>query len=378
VKGGGGVAKLTTTFAGLRFPNPIVCGAGAVPDGPDGLLAAAAGGAGGLVTRTILAQPFAAPPEPSVVTYGRDGLLTCQRGSQRPAADWTFPAVGVPVIADLAAGPDEVGALGAQLVAQGAKALEFATNFLPWPMAVEALQALRKAVAVPVIAKMTLWHGEDIADRAAAVEPYVDGFTCMGGFGPVLDIDIEAKGAPRLGDPWGYGWLSGAPVHPIAVRTVFEVAGRVRKPVMASGGAMTPRDVVEFLEAGATLVQVATAAFLKGPAIFGTLAAGLNAWLDEHDYSDVAAIRGQYLRKFGHGQRVVLAFEEAPVLEPDKCSGCGVCGLVCWYDAITAKLRELPVIDADRCFECGLCVSSCPEGALSFRPRSEATLLRGR
>jgi dihydroorotate dehydrogenase/NAD-dependent dihydropyrimidine dehydrogenase PreA subunit len=371
------MAKLSVTFAGIRFPSPVIAGAGAVPDGPEGLLSAAAGGAGGLVTRTILPQPFIAPPEPSVVTYGRDGLLTCQRGSLRPVAEWQMPTVGVPIIASVAAGPDEIGALGARLVAAGAQALEFATNFFPWPVAVEALQALRKAVSVPVITKLSLWHGEDIGDRAAQVEPYVDGFTCMGGFGPVLDIDVEAGGAPRLGDPWGYGWLSGAPVHPIAVRTVFEVARRVRKPIMAAGGAMTARDVVEFLEAGATVVQAATAAVLKGPAIFSILSAGLNTWLDEHGYADVNGVRGAYLTKFGRGQRVVLTAEEAPILDEAQCNGCGICGMVCWYGAIDEKKHELPEIAAEHCFECGLCVSACPEGALAFRPRSEVTLLPG-
>lgn len=369
------MAKLAVTVAGLRFPNPIVAGASQLTDSTGGIMDAVAHGAGGVVARTLLPEPFVAPPEPSLVTFGRDGLLTCQRGSPRRSEDWHAPQASVPIIASLAAPPGEVAELGARLVAAGAQALEFATAFLPWPQAVQSLQALRQAVSVPVFAKLVLWHGEDIADRAAAVEPYVDGFTVMGGFGPVLDVDVEKGGAPRLGDPWGYGWLSGAPIHPIAVRAVFEVARRVKKPVIAAGGAMTVRDVVEFLEVGAALVQVATLAVLKGPSVFGSLASELGAWLDEHRMASVADVRGLYLKRFGRGQRVVLAFEEAPVLAPDLCTGCTICGLVCYYDAITAEPREKPHIDASRCFECGLCVSACPEGALSFRPRSEVTAL---
>ena len=374
------MAKLDVTVAGLHFPNPIIAGAGPQVDGPEALLATLQGGAGGLTARTMLKEPFIQPPEPSVVPYSRDGILTSQRGSPRTLTQWGVPPViDVPVIASLAGEAREIGGLGARLVAGGASALEVSTAFLAWEDAVAAIQALRRAVAVPIIAKLSLRHGEDIADRAAEVEPYVDAFTCIGGFGPVIDIDVDKNiGASRLGDPWGYGWLSGGPIHPIAVRTVFEVARRVKKPVIASGGAMTVRDVVEFLEVGASLVQVTTGAILKGPSIYGELARGLSNWLDEHGYSSVADIQGLYLKRYGHGQRVVLTTEEAPMLDESKCTGCTICGQVCYYDAINAHPKQMPVIDPALCFQCGLCVSACPDGALSFRPRAEVTMLPGR
>ncbi|MDF2626816.1 MAG: dihydroorotate dehydrogenase family protein [Symbiobacteriaceae bacterium] len=370
------MANLAVELTGLRFPNPILAGAGPSTEGAAALAAAARGGAGGLVARTVLAHPFLPAAEPSVVPYGRDGLLTNQRGSSLTAADWTYPQdLSIPVIASLAGTAAEVLELGPRLVASGAQALEFATAFLGWPESVEALQALRKAVNVPIWAKLSLRHGEDIADRAAQIEPFVDAFVCMSGFGPVLDIDVDAGGAPRLSDPYGYGWLSGAPIHPIAVRTVFEVARRVNKPVIASGGAMTARDVVEFLQVGAVAVQVTTLPMLKGPQAYEALTNDLNGWLDQHGYDSVADITNLYLNKWRHGQRVVLITEEAPKLDKALCTGCTICGLVCYWDAITAKPKALPIINADNCFECGLCVSACPEGALSFRPRTEVTLL---
>jgi dihydroorotate dehydrogenase/NAD-dependent dihydropyrimidine dehydrogenase PreA subunit len=375
------MAKLEVQLLGLRFPSPIMSASGPHTDGVDSIAKAVSGGAGGIVAQTVLPEPYRNGPQPDTVPYGRDGLLTCQRGSTRSASEWVYPTdAGVPVIASLGGKvAAEVAELGARLVASGAQALEYATAFASWPEAVEALKALRRTVSVPILAKMNLRHGEDIADRALEIEPYVDAFTCMGGFGPVLDVDVDTDpGAPRLGDPYGYGWLSGAPVHPIAVRTVFEVARKVKKPVIACGGAMTVRDVVEFLEVGASLVQVATLPILKGPSVYGTLTADLGNWMDEHGYADVAALQGVYLRRFGHGQRVVLTFEEAPQLEPAKCTGCTICGLVCYYGAITARSKELPVIDAAKCFECGLCVSACPDGALSFRPREQVTMLPSR
>jgi len=370
------MANLAVELNGLRFPNPVLSGSGPQTEGAANLADAVRGGAGGLVTRTVLPRPFLAPAEPSVVPYGRDGLLTNQRGSSLTPAEWTYPTdLGVPVIASLAGTAAEIGELGARLVANGAQALEFATAFLSWPECVEALQSLRRAVSVPIWAKLSLRHGEDIAERAQEIEPYVDAFVCMSSFGPVLDIDPDQNGAPRLTDPYGYGWLCGAPIHPIAVRTVFELARKVRKPIIASGGAMSVRDLVEFLQVGAVLVQVVTLPIIKGPSVYGDLATGLETWLDQHGHHDVANIRGQYVKRWGRGQRVVLTTEESPQLDPAKCTGCTICGLVCYWDAIVAKPKELPDINPANCFECGLCVSACPEGALSFRPREQVTML---
>lgn len=378
------MAELSVKLFGLYFPTPVLAGAGPLGDSEADLLEALQGGAGGLITATISATPAAAP-EPSVVPFGKDGLLSSRSTSARSPEEWVgqilpkvVPAAagrGVPVIASLTGQAAEAAALGPALAAAGAAALEYATAFVTWPEAVAALQALRRAVSVPVIAKLTLAHGEDIAERAAEVEPYVDGFTCMDRFGPVLDIDPDAGGAARLGGPDGFGWLSGTPVHPIAVRTVFSVANRVKKPVIACGGVMNTRELVEFLEVGASLVQVVTGAMLKGPALYGELAMGLNAWLDDHALAEAADIRGLYLEKFGGGQRVVTDKEEAPVLAEGQCIQCGICGDVCYYDAIHAPRRHLPVITDDLCFQCGLCVSACPTGALSFRPRDEVTRL---
>ena len=379
------MAELGVSVAGLRFSHPVLAGPGPGTDGAQAIEAALEGGAAGAVTRTIFARPAPPPPEPSLVPYGSDGLLSAQAGSplglqawlhrELPGAAQAARRHGAPLIASLAGSPEEVRQVGRELVAAGAQALELSTFFLEWPQAVEAARELRAAVEVPIWAKLSLTHGEDVAERARTLEPYVDAFTCMAGFGPVLDLDVEAGGKPRLGGTWGYGWLSGAPVHPIAARAVFEVARRVRRPVIASGGAMTARDVVEFLEVGASLVQVTAAVLLRGPGVLGELARGLSEWLDGHGRHSVQEVCGLYVKRFGHGQRVVTVAEEAPRLVEERCVRCSVCETVCFYDALVAPRRQLPVIDPARCFQCGLCVSVCPTDALLFRPREAVTML---
>ncbi len=89
-------------------------------------------------------------------------------------------------------------------------------------------------------------------------------------------------------DPWtrrprlhtNRGGLSGPAIKPIAVRIVYEVARRVGLPVIGIGGVETVDDVVEFLLAGASAVQVGTALF-RDPRTAERLVDGLAARLVE-------------------------------------------------------------------------------------------------
>lgn len=50
-------------------------------------------------------------------------------------------------------------------------------------------------------------------------------------------------------------------------------------------------------------------------------------------------------------------------VDPDLCTGCGVCARICQFGALEMKEGE-PVLDADRCMGCGVCVEKCRQKAL--------------
>lgn len=72
---------------------------------------------------------------------------------------------------------------------------------------------------------------------------------------------------------------------------VWQVARAVKIPVIGLGGIMTAQDVVEFLMAGATAVQVGTANFID-PAITMKIATDLETWMDKHNIKQVQEMIG--------------------------------------------------------------------------------------
>ena len=93
-----------------------------------------------------------------------------------------------------------------------------------------------------------------------------------------MAIDPETA-KPRLS--FGTGGLSGPAIKPLAVRMVFQVARALPGvPLMGIGGIAELADVLEFLAAGATAIQVGTANF-KEPGVSGRLVEELGAWCAE-------------------------------------------------------------------------------------------------
>jgi dihydroorotate dehydrogenase (NAD+) catalytic subunit len=75
------------------------------------------------------------------------------------------------------------------------------------------------------------------------------------------------------------------------MRQVYQVAGAVSIPVIASGGIMTGEDAIEYLMAGATAVQVGTATFTNPRAPLDVLE-GIERWMDRESVTDIREIIG--------------------------------------------------------------------------------------
>src|SRR3984957_8087918 len=91
---------------------------------------------------------------------------------------------------------------------------------------------------------------------------------------PALCLDPHTRKS-RLGSTTG--GLSGAAIKPITVRLVHDASRAVKVPIIGLGGIESPGDIIEYMAAGATAVQVGTAHFVD-PRASERLVAGLEKW----------------------------------------------------------------------------------------------------
>jgi dihydroorotate dehydrogenase subfamily 1 len=300
------VARIAVDLLGMTFRNPIIPAAGPNVGTGEQLRRTAEGGAGGLLAKTISMRP-AEPPRPDMVRVGQTAMLNTELWTELSPEDWLDREYdiglkaarehGLPFIASIGYSPEELRALGPKVEAKGVDAIEFSIHYLDPARLVDTARALRESVKVPIIAKLTP-HKGDLGELAAMIEPYVDGFACINSYGPALRLDVD-RVEPTLGSKYGYGWLSGVPIRPLALRSVFEVAKRVEKPVIGVGGIANPQDVIAFFMAGASLVQVCTVILLRGQGYYARLAKGVSEWLDAHGYEDIAQVQGLSLERPG-------------------------------------------------------------------------------
>ena len=107
-----------------------------------------------------------------------------------------------------------------------------------------------------------------------------------------MAIDPETA-KPRLS--FGTGGLSGPAIKPLAVRMVYQVARALPGvPLMGIGGIASLEDVLEFLAAGASAVQIGTANF-KDPGVSGRLVGELAAYCEKREVT-ASSLAGRALR----------------------------------------------------------------------------------
>ena len=151
----------------------------------------------------------------------------------------------------------------------------------------EVVRAVRNTTKLPIFPKLSP-NVTDIASIAkAAEEAGADAVSLVNTF-LAMSIDVETR-RPQLSNI--FGGLSGPAIRPIAVRMVYECSSAINIPVIGMGGICTARDVVEFLIAGASAVQVGTATF-EDPMIWPKLQEGLVSYLERHKCNTVKDLIG--------------------------------------------------------------------------------------
>lgn len=151
----------------------------------------------------------------------------------------------------------------------------------------EVVKAVRAATTLPILPKL--------APNVPDVRPFVKAAQEAGANAislintlPAMAVDLETR-RPVLANR--VGGLSGAGIHPIALKHVWEAAQVAEVPLLAMGGIFTAKDALDFILVGATAVAVGTATFIDPLAPLHVLE-GMEAWLDAHGIEDINDFRG--------------------------------------------------------------------------------------
>ncbi len=227
---------------------------------------------------------------------------------------------------------------------------------------------IKEVAHVPILVKLTP-NVTDVAHVArAARDGGADGLTLINTVASIASVDLDSfSPRPVVAGRSSHGGYCGPAVKPIALYQVSRVAtSGADLPIGGIGGIETWRDAAEFIALGATTVQICTAVMHHGFRIIDDLCDGLNNYLDDKGFPDVAALCGKALPKLGSWENLDLSYQVVAAIDQEKCIGCGICFPACQdggHQAIEVQAQgdvsEYRVAE-DRCVGCNLCSLICP------------------
>jgi dihydroorotate dehydrogenase (fumarate) len=361
------MADLKTKLCGVELDSPFVLGSGPAGWDAESLAACARAGAGAVVTKSIAVKAFVNDSR-HMIYNGPDSLLNNEGGSDMPMERWIdveLPKAKELGVKTLIASVYGYGTLEDALTVSlacekaGADMLELVSGYSEPGELVSFISAVKKEVKIPVIAKVNgNWKNTDAIARSCG-EAGADAVTAIDSIGPVYRVDI-ATGRPLLGGD-AYGYMTGLPIFPVALRFVHDIAQKIDADIIGLGGVGSAGAAMEMLMAGASACGVCTAAILRGPGVFTRLCSDLSALMDTYGYPDIPSVSGKALRaeRLPNRRPEDLRFNEA------ACTRCNRCVTVCAYRARTFQHGKA-VVDGRHCRVCGLCAGVCAPKAITL------------
>lgn len=154
--------------------------------------------------------------------------------------------------------------------------------------AFKCIKAIKNETSYPLMTKLTP-NVKDIVEIAQAVEDA--GSDCVSLINTLVGMAIDSKAKkPLLANITG--GLSGPAIKPVALAMVWKVAQKVKIPVVGIGGITNTEDALEFLLAGASLIQVGTSNFVD-PQTSIKIIEGLRNYCKENKISKIKSLIGK-------------------------------------------------------------------------------------
>lgn len=299
--------RLEARVGKLHLRNPLLLASGFLDESAESMLRVWNAGASGVVTKSIGTQARRGHPNPSLVevpggwlnamglpnpgieAYEKDVTRVVDAGATLVGS--VFGATEEE-FAHLARRMDQAGAHAIELNVSCPHAKGVGTDIGCNPKLLASVtKAARDATRKPLWVKLAP-NVTSLTEMArVAVEAGADALTCINTL-KAIAIDVEAR-MPVLGNR--IGGFSGPGLKPVAVRAVWDIAQELDVPLVGVGGISSATDVVEFLMAGASAVQLGSVLIDRDVAAFAEIARDLDEWMQAHGVKRLADVVGAAL-----------------------------------------------------------------------------------
>lgn len=350
---------LKVSLFGVKFENPLLPASGPIVGSLKNLLYFNDSSVGGIVTKTISVEG-AVVKKPCIVSSGHC-IHNTELWSEYSLEKWSgeiLPEVEKvirkPLIVSVGYTAEEFEKVVPR-VESYADFFEVSTHY-----GMDELGNLVKKICSltkkPVFIKLSPHIVDYLSFVKIATDNGAKGIVAINSLGPGLIVDLKHK-AVKIGIDGGKSWISGPSIKPVALNRVANIRKEFPDlPIIACGGVEKAEDVLEFVLAGADLVQMLSSSLMKGREIFDDIIKKLPETMKKYDIKSIEELRKTELSLEPKGKGGY------PEVNYELCTKCMICVKVCPEMAIS--FNEKIIMEKNICIRCGLCQSKCPVEAI--------------
>lgn len=377
------MVDLSTNYAGLTLRSPIIVSSAGITEKVDRMKKAEDNDVGAVVMKTLYEREILRhPPSPRIKIIHHNlnnfktfSLYSYELGLHIPESyakeiERAKNELSIPVIGSISCATDEGWFSYTHLVENaGADAIELNLSCPIDPSKIAGDDNIEKIISIvksvkaniniPIIVKITPQLSNPVETVKKIENAGANAVVIFNKF-TGLEIDIE-KGKPIMHSY--YGGLTGPWILPYVLKWITVLHPKVKIQISSSGGVTSSEDVIKYILAGATTVQVCTIVILKGYEILKELNQGLIKYMERKGYNNLFDFRGKIAYNIISPEKIKKEKIKTKI-NNKLCNNCGLCEKICYFGAIR-KINKRYKITED-CDGVGLCVEVCPRGAIEL------------
>lgn len=293
---------LSIEIAGIHFRNPLLLASGFLGISQEIFNRLYRSGLGAVVSKSISVDPMEGYKGPTIVSINQKSYLNAI-GLSNPGADAFSEEISsntVPLIVSLVGSSatefpnlikkfDKLNILGYEINLSCPHVAKMGMEVGDDPTLVtKIIKTIKANTKKPVIIKVGIGNVDVVKLADIIEESGADAITAINTI-RAMAINTET-GMPILSNK--IGGLSGSSIKPIGVRCVYEIAKKVSIPVIGCGGIMNWEDVIEYMLAGATTVELGSVIGYHGLGVINKIIKGISGYLDKKGYKSIKEIIG--------------------------------------------------------------------------------------